>query len=1043
MATETTNLHLKKPQYSDSADIKDINDNMDSVDATFQTMQLNMEVINTSVNQLQTDLNTMDAEVDQVNDDIEAVESSIEQIQSDVNALDGSLDSVETRVLNLETWKPSGAGTANQVLRTNGDGTTRWDGAVTQQEIIDAAEDWLDGKLPDIDDTLSVPDAAAEAVATSELILVSQTQPVSQTNKLWIVDDEVTEYVVPTMDDLHSFEQSVAFEISDIEDTVDTFADGIEAVKDVTCEIAYVPAENTVAVEINDGYASTTGEIFHGDVYDAYGYTDKFSVKTGDILKAYNALSGDEITYFSVLIEYDHDDVVSGTQQVLLPYTIPSDVNRVVVTLSSANKNARITITRDEQVLRNILEDRVSDLETDIDTKAADPSGTKVAGKYYGLDAGLNPAWIDGVSPANMIKCELVSEPKSDNIFDINSATIGYLDLNGTIYNGGTYDTYCYLDLGEVEAGDVFNAYQYDNSQVSTQIVTRWVCYDSNGDAIASSGGSSLSTFTVPQGVSRLSVTVYLTMTDTIMLLKNNITPPAEYIPYHDVLNYYVAGSDFIPESATANKVDKDGTGQVTLKNCEFMYVSPNMFDTTDLVVGLLYTENGSVLANYTTYRTSQWLPVDSNTAYTFSNGVNTVWRWCWYTESKTFISGDSVTITTSSPITRTSPANAAYIRIGFGEAYVGNDIQLEKGSIATEYMPYGTGHLLPQYAPKSTEEFPLNLPPQVYASIGTEMNFYFDNMVDGYDTDYDFDVTCSTGMQLQRGYRVVATAAGTYPLTITAKRKRDGATVTKQSSLIVATADVGTGITKSIIVLGDSTTAYGTVIVKLHDNFQGDPMSIETLGTQGTSPYNHEGRSGWSFNRYFTVADGNAFYNPTSETFDADYYFTNSGVALPDYFIINLGINDMFGAASDTQLNSSIESAIDYCDTVIESVQTASPDTTILICLTIPCNYTQDGFGKEYGCGQTRQRCKRNNILWVQRQIAEYGGRESEGIYLVPINLALDTVNNMGAETDSVNARNISVTYRTSTGNGAVHPAESGYWQIADMYKAFLKANL
>jgi hypothetical protein len=39
------------------------------------------------------------------------------------------------------------------------------------------------------------------------------------------------------------------------------------------------------------------------------------------------------------------------------------------------------------------------------------------------------------------------------------------------------------------------------------------------------------------------------------------------------------------------------------------------------------------------------------------------------------------------------------------------------------------------------------------------------------------------------------------------------------------------------------------------------------------------------------------------------------------------------------------------------------------------------------------------------------------------------------------VNARNTEVTYESPIENGGVHPVLSGYWQIADIYTAFLKA--
>jgi hypothetical protein len=271
-------------------------------------------------------------------------------------------------------------------------------------------------------------------------------------------------------------------------------------------------------------------------------------------------------------------------------------------------------------------------------------------------------------------------------------------------------------------------------------------------------------------------------------------------------------------------------------------------------------------------------------------------------------------------------------------------------------------------------------------------------------------------------------------------------------SNLIIASSNAGNGETASIIILGDSTTNNGTVIEKLNTNFSSDVMNVTTLGTRGTAPNNHEGRSGWKLNDYFTkeyidYTDGrghvaNPFYNPSTQTFDAAYYFANSGIAVPDFFIINMGVNDVFSFTSDTALDSGIDQFISYVDAAITSLKAAAPNTKICICCTIPPNHSQDAFGKAYACGQTRNRCKRNNTLLVDRIIEEYDGRESENIYVIPIHTNLDTVYNMGMETLPVNARNTDVTYQSPILNGGVHPVASGYWQIADVYTASIKAH-
>lgn len=54
-------------------------------------------------------------------------------------------------------------------------------------------------------------------------------------------------------------------------------------------------------------------------------------------------------------------------------------------------------------------------------------------------------------------------------------------------------------------------------------------------------------------------------------------------------------------------------------------------------------------------------------------------------------------------------------------------------------------------------------------------------------------------------------------------------------SSIIVTAATVGDGNMKDVLIIGDSTTAGGVSVVKLHEKFETDVMNINTIGTQGS----------------------------------------------------------------------------------------------------------------------------------------------------------------------------------------------------------------
>ena len=485
-----------------------------------------------------------------------------------------------------------------------------------------------------------------------------------------------------------------------------------------------------------------------------------------------------------------------------------------------------------------------------------------------------------------------------------------------------------------------------------------------------------------------------------------------------------------------------------------FFHIGINRVNPADVVTGQYVNQTNGAFSNNANYNRSDYVPVEPQASYIIktSRGGNPDVRYAFYNASKEYISGDYVSGANYYLVT--SPQNASFIAFSTGSYYFPMMLGEAIGNVP--YQEYGFAYILPQYIVEDVTNVLLNVPEKIYATSGIECNIYFENITENWE-DYVWNVDCNKGMQLERGYRItpVDADAGTYPITISISPKNNlGVVHSVNSSLIITAASAGSGTSKSIIVLGDSTTDNGTVIVKLNENFSNDAMSITTLGTRGTAPNNMEGRSGWRLSDYFTKAsitypDGdprgtiyNPFYNPTTETFDASYYFTNSGISVPDWFVINMGINDMFGYTAEEALDAQIEICIGYLNDMVDSIHEVSDNIKIGICVTIPPNNSQDAFGKAYGCAQTRDRYKHNNAVWAARIISEFSDMETDGVYLIPIHANLDTVYNMGMESVVVNARNTDTTYQSPIGNGGVHPVTSGYWQIADVYTAFLKAH-
>jgi len=664
--------------------------------------------------------------------------------------------------------------------------------------------------------------------------------------------------------------------------------------------------------------------------------------------------------------------------------------------------------------------------------------------KYADYGYTIDPIYIPAIQN-NQENTELdkLIEPQDTtffiqgkNLIDINTLLDGFYVnwISGSINNN---DNYIATDKIKIKPSTEYTI----SSNLTSNI--QYAFYDSDNkyipnSAVNASNSTKHFTITSPESAYYIALSQSKAANSTNLLQLEEGTEATSYENYYMYIdNKYI-------------KLDNSNQDLITPEDTTFFVTSKNLLKVDDdsLSRGYYISQiNGNISEN-ASHTTSDYISIKPNTTYTYSNidqyYIN--YRYCIFDINKNYLSGGN----SEEAVTFTTPNNAAYYRFSAGYKDVKNSM-LEEGDQATDYEPYYKA-IDPQYILSDNinkSKFPVNLPPKIYALVGYETNIYFDNLVDGYDTQYDFDVTCSIGTHLQRCFRVtpIEENVGEYPITI--KVTKNDITVTKTATIYVASATAKANELIKLIILGDSTTNNGICVTKLNQNLSTDPMNIITIGTRGSNPNNHEGRSGWKYRTYFTSAgetytDGrgdvdNPFYNETTETFDIANYFSETNFDHPDWFFINLGINDTFGYADDISLNIEIEYLNGLCDEVISQIKDFDENIKIGICLTIPPNYSQDAYGKAYKNGQTRNRYKRNNILWVANQIENYKNREDENIYLIPLNLCLDTVYNMGMEEIQVNARN-TTTYFSPIANGGVHPVESGYWQCADVYTAFLK---
>ena len=127
---------------------------------------------------------------------------------------------------------------------------------------------------------------------------------------------------------------------------------------------------------------------------------------------------------------------------------------------------------------------------------------------------------------------------------------------------------------------------------------------------------------------------------------------------------------------------------------------------------------------------------------------------------------------------------------------------------------------------------------------------------------EYHHDVTTSAGVGAQQNERFTwipagPLAAGT--LTVAVHDKRTGKLLTsKTAQLRAAAANAGAGLTKKVLVVGDSLISNGTITQTLLDLAANDAMKVELLGTLGSGLNKHEGRGGWTVNSYTSAGTVN-----------------------------------------------------------------------------------------------------------------------------------------------------------------------------------------
>lgn len=346
-----------------------------------------------------------------------------------------------------------------------------------------------------------------------------------------------------------------------------------------------------------------------------------------------------------------------------------------------------------------------------------------------------------------------------------------------------------------------------------------------------------------------------------------------------------------------------------------------------------------------------------------------------------------------------------------------------------------------------AAESLQLTLPPMWYGTPGVPVSLYYDNVVlTEHPEALRFEVKCDFGQSEARRWTVTPEDkdVGEHAMEVVVRDAAGKELERGQTRLRVAPREAGKGRELKLLIVGDSltaATAYPNEIARLL-SLPGNPgwkMYGQHRPASAHPGVAHEGYGGWTWAAFLTryepkeerTPDGKGWKKRSSPFVYLDgqgkpaldvvrYLKEQGGAEKPDVVTFLLGINDCFAAKPENP-DANIDTMFTNAEKLVGAFREASPKTAIAIGLTTPPNSREGAFQANYKGKYPRWGWKRIQHRLVQRQLAQFAGREKDGIYVVPTELNVDPVE--GYPVDN-----------------AVHPNAVGYAQIGSSFYGWLK---
>ena len=660
---------------------------------------------------------------------------------------------------------------------------------------------------------------------------------------------------------------------------------------------------------------------------------------------------------------------------------------------------------------------------------AADPDHSKI---YITLDDGKWCYWngsefvAGGVYQATGIGDGTITPIKtnffeySTNLVDESDLTVGYVSLHyGTITSDAAWRTSPFIKINPA-------------TSYMVRHYRELAYYDSSKTFISGLTGSYFDVaLDVPATAEyvRFSITLSSSIDPDIRFHMNEGSVVLPYEPFWNRIPY--ENLDISGHDISVNDIPD---GALSVRKMSFITQGKNLFNPYTATAGYVVNEgDGTIYANGY-YHASDYIDVTPETQYSQSYGAYTAF----YDADKNFISGLGATEDRAQRII-TTPESCYYTRMSCSI----EDLplfQIEKGASATSYEPYSLtlekGIVLDE-----KDSVSVFLPEEICVAVGRTIEIYNVQVVNcGNIKNYHISWSCPTaGKAMKRKFSITGSVAyiGNHTLTLTVYNNNMIPVATASTTIKVVTNIV---TPHSILTIGDSLTNEKKWLAELR-LLSGNQYTM--VGTRGTAPLKHEGRSGFSAATYLTnkaysyESEGvHPFWNDSvgAERFDWSYYKSTHSIN-PDAVQLFLGTNGM--ALDPTANAAAIQAIVDYI----------RADDAIIPIFVVYTLYrgNQDGIGNEVpvdgysyepSAWSLRENRKVFNLMVKLNTLL----KEYTNLHFVPIATCHDSEYNFGAVETPVNPRAAQMEYLPSQ---ATHPQEQGYLQMADIMFSVMAAHL